>query len=352
MSKTHNNLYDQIVDFDNLWQAYLSARLGKRYRKEVAEFFMHLEENLLNIHNHLVWGTWQPGKARNFRVFEPKQRDIQAPPFADRIVHHALVRVAEPLFERGFIYHSYACRKGKGAQRAVKALQTMLRTAERNYANPYVIKADIKSYFASIRHDVLFDAIGKVISCEKTLALWKRIALAYGHENGVGLPVGALTSQLSANIVLDQVDHELTDNGGIRRYVRYMDDTVIVASTKAEAQAQLAAMMESVSDHKLTMNPKTTIFPAKSGVDFCGYRTWSTHILPRKRNIAKARIRLKKLSKLITQGKAPFRDIAIQVNSFIAYAKHCNAHRTTSRILNDINYTGKGVTPWKSTIMC
>ena len=335
MPKTHNNLYSQIVDFDNLWQAYLSARKGKRYRKEVAEFTMRLEENLLNIHNHLVWGTWQPGKARNFRVFEPKQRDIQAPPFADRIVHHALVRVVEPLFESRFIHHSYACRNGKGAQRAVKALQQMLRKAERNHTNPYVVKADIKSYFASISHEVLFREIERVISCSYTISLWRVIASAYGHEEGTGLPVGALTSQLSANIMLNRVDHDLTDDGGVRGYIRYMDDSIMIASNKQEAHERLRKMTSAVIDKDLKMNPKTSVFPSKSGVDFCGYRAWSTHILPRKRNILRARKGLAKVARTNDP-----KQLSIQISSFTAYTKHCSAYRSTIAALREINYQG------------
>lgn len=345
MPKTHNNLYSQIVDFDNLWEAYLAARKGKRYRKEVAEFTMRLEENLMNIHNHLVWETWQPGKARNFRLFEPKRRDIQAPPFADRIVHHALVRVVEPLFESRFIYHSYACRKDKGAQRAVKALQQLLRVAERNHTSPYVVKADIKSYFASINHDVLFATIEKVISCKQTLSLWRRIASAYGHEAGVGLPVGALTSQLSANVMLNQVDHELTDTAGFCGYIRYMDDSIMVASNKKEARGQLRKMVTAVSRQKLVMNPKTSVFPSKSGVDFCGYRTWSTHILPRKRNMLRARRALSKIIK-----SADPAQIAMRIDSLKAYAKYCSAYRATTSIINSINYQG-GI-PCRLLTMC
>lgn len=335
MPKTHNNLYSQIVDFDNLWQAYLSARKGKRYRKEVAEFNTRLEENLMNIHNHLVWQTWQPGKARNFRIFEPKQRDIQAPPFADRIVHHALVRVVEPLFEKTFIYHSYACRNGKGSQRAVKALQQLLRKAERNNPNPYVVKADIKSYFASINHSVLFEAIERVVSCRQSLGLWKTIAAAYGHESGVGLPVGALTSQLSANVMLNQMDHELTDTAGVCGYIRYMDDTIMVVSTKREAHERLQQMVGSVTKYDLVMNPKTRVMPSSTGIDFCGYRTWSTHILPRKRNMLRARRTLLKTAKYGDQTK-----LMQQADSLKAYTKHCSAYRSTQSILKGINYQG------------
>lgn len=350
MPKTHNNLYSQVIDFDNVWQAYLAAREGKRYRREVAQFAVNLEENLLNIHNHLLWESWQPGKSREFRVLEPKQRDIQAPPFTDRIVHHALVRIVEPLFERRFIHHSYACRTGKGAQRAVKELQAMLRVAGRIWPTPYVVKADVKSYFASIRHDVLFRAIERVISCRKTLALWRRIAVAYGHEGGIGLPVGALTSQLSANIVLDQLDHAAKDRMGIKMYVRYMDDFIIVAPDKESARRVLRELIGELAVLGLSINPKTSVFPAGRGVDFCGYRTWATHILPRKRNIKKARGRFRSLAKHFREGRASMIDAHQIVSSFLAYTKHCNARRTVTRILNDFCLTKGGTISCRSII--
>lgn len=336
MPKTHNDLYSQIIDFDNLWQAFLTARKGKRYRREVAHFTANLEENLLNIHNHLVWGSWKPGRSREFRIFEPKQRDIEAPPFADRIVHHALVRVVNPLFERRFIYHSYACRTGKGAQKAIKAVQAMLRAAGRNWPTPYIVKADVKSYFASIRHDVLFRAIERVISCSETLDLWRCVTVAYGHEGGIGLPVGALTSQLAANVLLDQLDHVAKDELGIRKYVRYMDDIIMVLPDKESAWLALREITGELAVLGLCINPKSSIFPADRGVDFCGYRTWATHILPRKRNIRKARDRLRTLTKLFKEGRAGLRDVQLEVSSFLAYAKHCNAQFTVNSILNDL----------------
>jgi retron-type reverse transcriptase len=335
MPKTHNDLYSQVIDFDNLWQAYLLARRGKRYRKEVADYSANLETNLLNIHNHLVWGSWRPGKSREFRIYEPKQRDIQAPPFADRIVHHALVRVVEPLFEKRFIYHSYACRPGKGTHRAIRVLQQMMRKAQGEYLSPYVIKADIKSYFASIDHEILFSAIRRVISCPATLSLWRRISSAYGHDDGIGLPVGALTSQLSANIMLDQIDHAVTDRMSIRYYVRYMDDIIMISPDKASAWSMLCALRDEVARLGLHLNPKTSVFPARRGVDFCGYRTWPTHILPRKRNIRTARRRLRLVAKRYMKGQASLSEAVAAVSSMLAYAKHCNARKTAMYILSD-----------------
>uniref|UniRef100_I2Q2M4 Retron-type reverse transcriptase n=1 Tax=Desulfovibrio sp. U5L TaxID=596152 RepID=I2Q2M4_9BACT len=333
MPRTHSDLFLKIVDFDNLWHAYLAARKGKRYRWEVAQFAAHLDENLINLQNHLLWGSWRPGAASEFTIREPKRREIQAPPFSDRVVHHALVRVVEPLFERRFIHHSYACRTGKGTQRAVEAVQSMARIAKRNWGTPYVVKADIKSFFASIRHETLFRLVGRVVSCPRTLALWRVIASGYGHHDGVGLPVGALTSQLGANLMLDWLDHVMTDQHGLGQYVRYMDDFVILAPSKAAAWERLEQAARVIAGLGLALNPKTAIFPLRSGVDFCGYRIWPTHILPRKRNIRRARRAFRSLAARYARGEIGLDYVWPRVASFLAYSKHCNAGMTVDRIL-------------------
>lgn len=335
MAKTVGNLFERVVSYDNLYAAYLDARKGKRQQAEVARFSANLEENLLNIHNHLVWGSWRPGAARCFRVFEPKQRDIQAPPFVDRVVHHALVRIVEPYFERKFIHHTYACRKNKGSQRAVWALQKMLVKAQRKYASPYVIKCDISKYFQSMNHAVLFSEICKTISCQRTLQLWLKVTQGYGYVDGIGVPVGALTSQLDGNIYLSPLDHAVTSEAGFGSYVRYMDDFIVVVPSKKAAQAMLAFIEEQVMALGIRLNPKSCYFPLGQGVDFAGYRTWPTHILPRKRNIKKARSKFKKLSKLYARGEIGLDYIQPRVASFLGYTKHCRARRTVKGVLQD-----------------
>ncbi|KXS55183.1 MAG: phage-encoded reverse transcriptase [Marinobacter sp. T13-3] len=329
-------LYDDIVDFDNLLAAYREARKGKRYRGEVAGYTARLEEKLLNLHNHLVWQTWEPSRAREFVVLEPKMRRIQAPPFPDRIVHHALVDLVEPMFERRFIDHSYACRKGKGTHAAILSLQKMLRQCRRNWGTVYVVQADVSQFFASVNHDAVMAQAERVIDCDRTLNLWRTILGAYGHEDGIGLPVGALTSQLSANIVLDRVDHAMTDNKGAGRYLRYMDDIVILAPSKQQAHKRLNQLAGEIAYSGLKLNPKTCIKPASAGVDWCGYRTWSTHILPRKRNVKRFKRDMQRASRKFSRGQATVADFRQKVNSYLAYAKHCNAWDTTNSILNNL----------------
>lgn len=337
MSKTTNDLWPRIISFDNLYQAFLEAKRGKRYRRDVMRYAINVEENLVNLQNHLIWKTWQPGKQREFVVKEPKLRLIQAPPFADRVVHHAMVRVVNPIFERKFITDSFACRVDKGTQRAVFRVQHFIQVAKRNWGDGiYVLKADISKYFASIRHDILLNEIEHTISDPDVLWLWRQATNAYGHDDGVGVPVGALTSQLDANILLNRLDHIAKDDMGLKYYARYMDDFIVVLPNKAEAVRVMRALEDVVNSLGLSLNPKTAIHPWQRGLDFCGYRIWPTHILPRKRNVKRARATFRQLTTQYRYGKVDQKQVRQRVMSFLAYTKHCNAHRTVKGVLGDL----------------
>ena len=335
MPTTYNKLWDKVIDWENLHQAYLSASKGKRFQREVLEFNSNLEENLINIQNHLIWKSWTPGPFRSFMVYEPKQRHIQAPPFKDRVVHHALVQVIEPLVEKKFIHHSYACRVGKGNHSSVLQLQNYLRSAKVKWNKTYVLKADISKYFPSIKHDILVRILKRTIRDKDVLWLCESIIRHCG-ENGQGIPVGALTSQLFANVYLDQLDHFLKDNHGVKFYVRYMDDWVILAREKNSLVYILERAAQFLDINLgLKLNPKTSIFPASQGCDFCGYRVWPTHLLPRKRNVKRTKLKLRKLARLYYNGRVALEDVTPFVRSFLGYMKHCNGFKTTSFILNN-----------------
>jgi len=319
MPKKINNLYSRIVSFDNLLAAYQECRKGKRYSIQALDFATHLEENLINIHNHLIWKTWTTGKAHRFVVREPKIREITAPPFADRVVHHAIMQVCAPLFERRFIENSFACRQGKGAQAAVNKLQQFMRDTP---TPAYAVKADVKKCFYSLRHDNLMQAVGRVIACKDTLNLFRTVFAGYGNDDGIGLPIGALTSQWACNLLLDKIDHAMTDKHGYGRYVRYMDDVIMLVENKAQAKRCLSLFESELNAIGLELNPKSGVFPVSQGIDFVGYRTFATHILPRKRIIKKAR---KDIARTPTSYQ--------RIDSFLAYCKHCNSHNTVTNIL-------------------
>ena len=154
-------LFDQITSFDNLYAAYKAAARGKHDRGEVLRHDYHIEKILWRLQHSLVTGKYRHGKYRMFTVFEPKVREVAAAPFTDRIVHHAVVRMIEPLFERGFIYDSYACRRGKGSHKAVLRLQHFLRSLSAANQPVYVLRADVRKFFGSIDHRVMLELLAR-----------------------------------------------------------------------------------------------------------------------------------------------------------------------------------------------
>jgi len=332
MPKTHNNLYPKVCDFGNIYDAFLKARKGKRYRNDVLMFSSRLEENLIDIQNNLIWKTYSPLPFREFYVHDPKKRLIQAPAFRDRVVHHALCNVIEPLFERKFIYDSYACRRGKGTHTAVARLQRFMRKLRRNYDNFYVLKADISQYFPSINHSILMNIIQRTIRCKDTLWLIETIV----SQTDQGLPIGALTSQLFANVYLNELDHHIKDQLGVKYYMRYMDDFVIAHPDKKYLKRLLCDIQDFLTTKlALRLNPKTRIYPYTHGVDFAGYRTWPTHILPRKRNVKRARRMFRKLMKDYARNIIDLDYIKPRLMSFLGYMKHCDGYTTLHHILSE-----------------
>ncbi|NDY73998.1 hypothetical protein DO021_19725 [Desulfobacter hydrogenophilus] len=338
MPKTYNNLWEKVVEYENLHKAFLAARKGKRYQLDVLNFSERLEENLIDIQNHLMWKSWSPGKYKSFITHEPKKRFIQAPPFKDRVVHHALVQIIEPLFEKKFIYHSYACRRGKGTHGAVAKTQAYLKIAAAKWGNEsaYVLKADISKYFPSVNHRILMKILKKTIRDKDVLWLCGLI-IYKGGVGGFSIPVGALTSQLFANIYLDQLDHFMKDQLGLPYYIRYMDDFIVFGPDKHWLRKAMILAVGFITDElQLRMNPKTQIFPIRQGVDFCGYRMWPTHALPRKRNVKRAKLRFLKLTRQYSDGVVGLRGVFASVSSFVGYMKHCSSYTTTKNILTSI----------------
>lgn len=333
MPKTARNLWSQIVTFENLLSAFKCASKSRRFRSDVLAFRGHLEENLLDIQKALNDGTWEPGPIYAFTICDPKVRTIEAPPFCDRVVHHAIVSQIEPAFERRFIPQSFACRSQKGTHAASACLMKMLQETTNKWGCVYVLKADIASYFPSINHDVLLSVISKTIGDKRLLATLEKIVTANGHEKGI--PLGSLTSQLFANAYLDILDHYIKDELGIRYYIRYMDDFIILHHSKKELWQTLATIRDFLSANlKLTLNRKTKVFPLSQGVDFVGYRHWTGFRLPRKRNLRSAKKRFAFLSKAYSRGEVDLDTVRCTVASFIGYMKHCSGSRSCESTLS------------------
>lgn len=278
MAKTYKNIYPAIYSFESLYEAYLRARKGKRYRSEVLRFAGHLEGNLIQLQNELIWKMYKTGRYREFYIYEPKLRLVAALPFRDRVIQHALVAAIEPIWESRFIFDSYACRVGKGTHAGADRAQYFLRREQQRSGRIYILKGDINKYFASIDHTILKQLLRRRIACPDTLGLLDEIIDSTPNP---GIPIGNLTSQLFANIYLHELDKFVKYTLKEPSYMRYMDDFIVVHHDKAHLQRirwVVEAFLE--SRLKLVTNDKTQAFPvaAKTGraLDFLGYKIWPT----------------------------------------------------------------------------
>ena len=287
MGKKYRNLMGRIASTENLWLAYRKAKHGKRKTIEHLRFQEHMATHLATLSSQLSNGAYRVGAARQFRIFEPKPRTITALPFRDRVVQHALCNVIEPIFERTFLPNSCACRVGGGTHLAARKVQSMMRRMEKA-GGVYFLKTDFAAYFASIDRARLHQAISAKISCRRTIALIESIV----PISGSGLPIGSLTSQLFANVYGNIVDMWLAHEVGESRFVRYMDDIVILGYSPEYLHA-LRLRLSWFSEAELGLRfSHWQVSPSSRGVNFVGYRIWSTHKLLRRSSVSRAKRKL------------------------------------------------------------
>lgn len=310
MGKKHKNLFPKIVDPDNLWSAYRKASLGKRSTMGYLAFKENEAANLVALRDALCDGSYTPGAPRHFVVLEPKPRQITALPFVDRVAQHAVCNVVEPIFDAVFLPQSYACRKGCGTHLAARDVQAAMRKLP---LDAWVLKTDFSKYFASIDRPELHKEINRKVSCYKTLNLLKR----FTPDTGTGIPIGNLTSQMFANINGHILDRWLVHEKGVLSFFRYMDDVVIFGPDQ-ETLEQLLVEMESFTRTRMKLRfSQWSMFPAKKGVNFVGYRIWPTHKLLRKDSVHRAKRKLKKLT-----GDARDKFLA----AWLGHASHANSY--------------------------
>ena len=326
-------LVEAMADYANVQKAYNKARKCKRYRKDVLLFAKDKEDNLETVRNDILGLSYEPSEYRYFKVYEPKERQIMALPFYDRVVQHAINNVLEPIFNQRFIFHSYACRKTKGMHAASDTLQEWLYEWQKFHADQplYAIKADIHHYFQSINHDVLKAEIRKVVKDAGALVLIDKIIDHNGQmPDGVGIPVGNLTSQLFANIYLNKLDQYIKHTLGAKYYMRYMDDFILLSPDKEQLRRWLADIERFLRDElKLELNPKTTILAAKNGIDFVGYKHRATHRKVRPDSVK----RIKKTIKKYESGKITKEQLQKSIASWTGHAGHADSYNLQKKVI-------------------
>jgi retron-type reverse transcriptase len=258
-----------VASLENLAVAARKARRGKSRRPDVDEFHRREESHLLTLHEALMNGTWRPGGYRQFIIHEPKRRLISAAPYADRVVHHALCHLLEPLLSRRFISRSFSCQTGKGTGAARECVRKLVNR------HRYVLKCDVRKFFESIDHEILYERLCRVVHCLGVRAVMRLIVNSHANtdrERPCGLPLGNLTSQLWANFFLDPLDHWITEIMRFGAYARYTDDFLIFADDKAV----LHDLHNGIEEHLTTMRlelaeNKTRLMSTRTGVPFCGF---------------------------------------------------------------------------------
>lgn len=270
----NGHVFENITRAENLFAAWREFRRGKRGKFEVQQFEYVLEDYIFQLRDDLVFGRYAPLPYTDFYINDPKRRHIHKAHIRDRVLHQAVFRVLYPLFDRGFIYDSYSSRVGKGTHAAVLRLETFLRKTSRNMRRPaFVLKCDIARFFDSVDHAILLSLLrGKIADC-RAFCLVEQIVRGFETTAGKGLPLGNVTSQLFANIYLNELDQFMKCTLRLWRFVRYCDDFAIVLDKKGDFPEIIRLLRSFLTGQlKLTLHSKKIIIRSYvQGVDFLGY---------------------------------------------------------------------------------
>jgi RNA-directed DNA polymerase len=274
-------MYNNIISIENLLEAWKEFLRGKKNKKDVQEFQRNLMSNIIALHQELKNRTYKHGSYKHFKISDPKSRDIHKATVKDRLVHYAMYRILYPYFDTKFIHDSYSCRLGKGTHRANNRLRDFARKVSKNNTKQcWVLKCDIKKFFASINHDILYKILDKSIKHKNVNWLIKQIVSSFNSGKfGVGLPLGNLTSQLLVNIYMNEFDQFVKHVLRQKHYIRYADDFIFLAHSKRELKLIIPSI-----HYFLDLNLKLSIHPKKifiktlsSGLDYLGWIHFNKH---------------------------------------------------------------------------
>ena len=275
----HN--YNDIISLENLYHAWREFAKGKKHKKDVADFALNLADNIYQLHLDLKNKTYVHGPYQAFNISDPKPRNIHKASVRDRLLHHAIYRILYYHFNQKFIYDSYSCRLGKGTHKAIRRFKKLARQVSRNNTQTcWILRCDVRKFFASIDHQTLITILKKHEADADIIWLLEQvIGSFYSTRQGLGLPLGNLTSQLLVNIYLNEFDQFMKHRLKARCYIRYADDFVIMAKDKKYLENLLPEIDNFLRDKlKLNLHPdKVYIKTLASGVDWLGWVHFPKH---------------------------------------------------------------------------
>lgn len=234
--KIYKNIFNQIISPENLLISWDEFKKGKRHKPDVLDFEWNLEDNIFKLHKELPEKIYRHSDYVSFFINDPKRRHIHKASVRDRVLHHAVFKTLNPVFEPSFIHTSFSCRINKGTHKGIIALSKMLNKVSKNNTDKcFVLKCDIKKFFDTVNQKILNEIISKRIKDKDTLWLLDRIIEGYSTKfstslNKKGIPIGNLTSQLFANVYMNELDQFVKHDLKVKHYVRYTDDFVVVHS--------------------------------------------------------------------------------------------------------------------------
>jgi retron-type reverse transcriptase len=311
-------MFEDIISLENLCAAWREFLPGKKLKKDVAAFSLRLSSNLFNLHEELKNRAYEHGPYKAFNISDPKPRIIHKASVRDRVLHHAIYRVLYPYFDRKFICDTYSCRDEKGTHRAALRFEYFARKVSRNNTRTcWVLKCDIRKFFASIDQIKLLRILGKHIANRDVLWLLERVIASFESSPGKGLPLGNLTSQLLVNVYMNEFDKYVKHEMRVKYYARYADDFVFLSEDKAELQTLIHAIQSFLErELKLSLHPnKVFIKSWASGVDFLGWVSFPTH------KVLRTTTKRRMLKRIVQNPKEP------TINSYLGMLQHGNARK-------------------------
>lgn len=333
--KVYKNLFERIVSAENLFLAWDSFKRDKRNKPDVRKFEWRLEENIFQLRRELLNKTYKHGPYTGFYIRDPKQRHIHKASVRDRILHHAVFSVINPIFEETFIPTSFSCREGYGTHKGVAALERMAKKIHKNGTKAcFILKCDVQKFFDSVDHRILLSILKKRIKDEDAMWLLREIVESYSSSRSTlfeakGLPIGNLTSQLFANVYMNEFDQFIKNILKVKHYVRYTDDFVVVF----EGSVYLEELLRPIAgflNRKLALGlhpKKITICRFNQGVDFLGYLIFPKYRLIRTKTKRRMIAKLKRRIVEYHSGKIGSRTFCQSLQSYLGVLSHADAYR-------------------------
>lgn len=340
--KIYRNIFAEIISPENLFLAWDNFKSGKQKKTDVQKFEWELEQNIFQLYRDLRRGAYRHHSYSAFYISDPKQRHIHKAEVRDRVLHHAVFSALNPIFEKTFIANSFSCRIGKGTHKGFFALEKMIRKTSKNYSQPcFILKCDIKKFFDTVDHAILMNILKKRIKDKNAARLLGEIIGSFSSAYSdifyaKGVPIGNLTSQLFANIYLNEFDQFVKNKLRIKHYARYTDDFVIVSEDKTYLRNILKPVSGFLKEQlALELHPKKiAIIKYSQGVDFLGYIALPHYRLIRSKTKKRIFKRLKKRIVEYKTGKIEKQSLNQSVQSYLGVLCHANTRNLSQELLN------------------